>query len=58
MKPNLVDYSQFIKKCENPPIRQEIKTKVIQDTNNFFYLINIIFLFMIMIGLYFLLFKI
>ena len=51
MKPNLVDYSQFIKK---PLKKNIIKTEIIetQQDNTIFYLINIIFILIIFIGLY------
>ena len=38
MKPNLVDYSQFIKKCENPPIRQENKKQKLSKTQIIFFI--------------------
>ena len=51
MKPNLVDYSQFIKQ---PVKKKIIKTEIIepQKDNTIFYLINIIFILIIFIGLY------
>ena len=54
MKPNLVDYSQFIKKCEKSPKKIDTAITVKNDNNIFFYLINIIFILVISIVSYFL----
>ena len=52
MKPNLVDYSQFVKKKPTPQIiEKEIKIPV-NNTNIIFYLFNIIILLIIIIGGY------